>query len=276
MTLEFGKSIPMGDWKEGWRGKSGKDTVLFNADEALVGIDFLGRCPSHHRDTFCLECLPRLKEIVAAAQAVIDPEVPAVAEEISASSENLPEYIALVNPIAKNAFAMRLQKPTKMVARKPIYTTRNPEHKIPGLITVVKYVNRHQVCDCAHLRGFYVRLGDGLSSEYAKRFWDARLTFSVDGSRLIDQVRVGELLPKKEVVFQDTGDKNCLFLACAVSEVQEVDRKDFLGYMTPSGTTFLVELENIPGGGGLVHLEVGWNLPEYTTGGFKERKLEAL
>lgn len=274
MTLEFGKQVPVGDWKEGWKSKLGEDRVHFNGDEALVGIDFIERCPFHSKDVFCRSCLPRLMDVLAAAQQVIDPEVPAVAEKIS-GDKTFPEYIALVNPVAKNAFAVRLQDPVKLVARKPIYTTKDPTRGIPGPITVVKYVNKNQVCDCPHLRGFYVRL-EGASEEYARRFWDAKLTFQVDGDRLADRIPIHDLLSKKEILFKDEMKDGCLFLACAISKDTAegrpgpvVDRSDFLGYMTPNGSTFLVTLEDIPGGGGLVHLEVGWNLPEYTTRGFE-------
>lgn len=274
MSLEFRKQIPEGDWKEGWRSKVGKDSVLFNGDEALVGIDFIERCSFHSNNVFCRSCLPRLMEVLEAAQQVIDPEVSAVAEKVS-GAETFPEYIALVNPAAKKAFAMRLQNPVKVVARKPIYTTKDSARGIRGPITIVKYVNENQVCDCPNLRGFYVRL-DGASDEYARKFWDAKLTFQVDGERLANQIPIRDLLSKKEFIFKDEIKDGCLFLACTIAKDTAegrpgpvVDRSDFLGYMTPNGSTFLVTLEDIPGGGGLVHLEVGWNLPEYTTKGFK-------
>lgn len=279
MTIEFGKLKPQGDWKEGWNNMPAPSRVLFNADEALVGIDFIERCAAHGQDTFCRICLPRLAKVITAAERVIDPEVSAIAEELPAT-DDVPPYIALVNPIQKNAFAMKLFQNRRIVARKPIYTTKHPSMTLPPL-TIVKYVNSSKVCDCPHVRALSVLVEGDFTDEYRKSLGKAKLTFSIDGERVIDARPLGELLSQKETMFSRMkGDRCCLFEACGIGEKSALGEgpvangEDFLGYMTPNGSTFRVDLEGVPSGGGLVYVQVSWGLPEYTTGGMSHPKSE--
>lgn len=195
------------------------------------------------------------------------------------STKEFPKYIALVHRIAEKAFALKLQNPAKVVCKKTIETGYGSGHMMPFKVHL--YTSASNVCDAAYVRNFYVRFGDkSLPEEYARRFYTTLLSFLIEGEPVVPETSIRELLEKKEIVFADPGEKFTLLLACAIdyesarmdfgksrssTSDRPVDRSGFLGYMIPNGTVFEVKLEGVPCGGGPVDLEVGWDLPEYTT-----------
>lgn len=269
MTVEFGKTGPGPEWKEAWQNPATGDRILFHEMEALVGIDLSARCGSHSAGAFCRLCLPRVITAAEAAKGCIDPTVAAEAAEGPVAGA-FPEYLVLVNHMAKPpaGYTLRLHTSRRLTAIKPIYTTKDAKG-IAGPVSVVNHTTSCKVCDCHYVRGFDVRLADGTPAPYAKRFWESKLSFIIDGERLVDRMPIRRLLGKKEELFERKPSA-LLFSACEVQGTAEDGRAignpdQWLGYMLPNGTSISVELEDIPGGGGLIKLEVGWAMPLYTT-----------
>lgn len=249
-------------WKTAWHDGR-HSAVHINEDDGLVSVQ-LPPCEHHDGRSFCRHCMPRLAAASDAARRCLDPQAEPLLEEIKAEG-TWREFVALHNPIAKNAFAMRFDVAMKVSALKTIFTTKKDTGPFERL-KVVSYTTQSKVCDANHLRAFRVRLKDGPSEAFTKRLWDARLSFIVDGERLVDKVRLKDLLGMHEVVLsRPVPEKTCLFNAIGLTKGQQADDNDWLGYMCPNGTNISAEIEDVPSGGGLVQLEVSWDLVSYST-----------
>jgi hypothetical protein len=199
------------------------------------------------------------------ARRCLDPLAEAVVEEGKGEGE-FPEYIALVNPIAKNAFAMRFDGALRVTCTKMLYTTRRDGDPFPDAVSASRYTTQAKVCDAFHIRAFSVRLLDGSPSEYVRRLWAARLTLLVDGEALADGVPLKELLGMREYPIPRPVDgRRNLFDACLIDEEQNAIAEEWLGHMLPNGSEIEATVEGVPGGGGLVKLAVSFVLGRYTT-----------
>ncbi len=254
---------------DGWKGirhdeKHGDD-VFLHEEDAVAMIALSAMCESHAKGTFCLKCLPRLEAAAAAARGALDPEAPASVEEVPAQGD-LPEYLALVNPVAMNAFTMRLHCARKLLATKLILTSRRPEHGFDRPLWIIRHTTETLVCDAIYMRSFHVRLGDGVPEAYAKRLWEAKFSLSIDGETMVARRPLRELLSQKEIPLpRPVKGRTCLFDANRLKDDGEVDADGWIGYMLVNGTRIHAELDGISGGGGLVRIEIGWSFGLYTT-----------
>ena len=178
--------------------------------------------------------------------------------------------MALVNSMAENAFAMRYEETQTVVFRKPILTTKDPGPGFGYSLMLANYTTSSQVCNAYHLRAFKVRLQDGPKEEYIRKLWDAKLTFMVDGEKLVKEARFKDVLSKGEVVFEKKKG-SVLFHASTIDVIgtfgkpmQDLDVK-WSGYMLPNGSRLSVSLSGVPDGGGLVMIETQIDLASYTT-----------
>lgn len=259
---------------DGWKGvrhddKSGDD-VFLHEEDALAMVSLSAVCESHRKDSFCLRCLPRLEAAAAAARSALDPDAPALIEELPSESPEFPEYLALYNPIQKNAFAMRLDQPRKLSATKMILTSKRPDYVFERPVSIIGYSTESRVCDAIFLKAFHVRLEDGVPEAYAKRLWEAKFSLSIDGEPMVSGRPFRELLGRKEILLPRPVDgQTCLFAATAVKGPPdgpaEVYANDWLGYMLPNGTRIDAKLDGVPGGGGLIRIKIGWSFGMYTT-----------
>lgn len=238
--------------------------VMVNVDDALVMLKVSG-CDRHPKDTFCLECLPRLETAIQVARGALDPSGPASVEveELPTlpAEGGFPEYLALVNPIAKSAYTMKLAVAKKILSTKAILTSKDPFHVIKKPVVVAGYTSESSVRNASFLKAFHVRVGDGLPGDYVEDLLEARFSFTIDGEIMADGP-LREFVSQKEVVLKKS-DRVCLFHANSVKDKEATD--EWLGYMLPNGTRIEALLVGVPGGGGLVRIEVGWSFGTYTT-----------
>lgn len=274
---EFGRLAHGDDWKGEWSDPATGDRVVFHED-GLIGVDLAERCKDHAVTAFCPMCIKRLVAATEAARRCLDPEAPAV-HVVAPDKGEMPEFIALYNPIANHAFALRRERSLKVCATKSIYTTRQAgDENLPGPVTLVDHTTETRICDSQYVRGFTVRLGDGIPEADAKRLWEAKFSLSIDGELVTRQTPLRDLIQQKEITLEYA--KNCcLFPAHPFKEnpkisedarfpgvdLKTVDTSKFLGYMLPNGTKINATLADVPRGIGLVKIEVGWTYGSYTS-----------
>lgn len=191
------------------------------------------------------------------------------------AAEDLPKYIALVNPISTQAYAMRLDKPVQFTATKSIFTSKKEEHRFDWPIRVVDYSTEANVCDAAYMRAFRLRLGDGIPEGYTKRLWEALFSLEIDGEPMVKRRPLKELLGQKEILLpKPIPRKGCLFAAHTLKyeeleynllDKPEADPDKWIGYMLPNGTKIHASLDRVPAGGGLIKIEFSWTLGIYST-----------
>lgn len=266
------KNVQGPGWKNPWKDPKNNDNVFFNEDEAVVSVDLSKRCDSHTEESFCRHCLPRLVAAVDAARRCIDPKAEALVEYVVDAGGPWPPYIALVTPMirsgeaAPKAFAMKFNGSDRVMATKTLYTSKLDDYRFDGPVTLADYRTQSRVCDAKHIRAFSVRLKDGVSEAYARKLWEAKLSFMIDGEILVGKMFLKDLLGMKEFVFPRPMPDRCLiFDACALRDDQTTDPDKWLGYMLPNGSDIQVKLDDVPGGGGLIQIETSWHLANYTT-----------
>ena len=260
------------DFKNVWENVASGDKVSLDEVRALVRLEMAPPCSSHQKDVYCHSCLPRLVEALDFIRRVLDPH--ADIEILNHFQERSgPEYIALLNPTQKNAFAMRFDSASKLSAEKVLFTGTEPREDFKS-ITLAQHTTKVQVCDAHYIRAFSIRIKEGGTEEYLKRLWNASLTFEIDGEPLILKVKLKDALARREIEFPELQGGNVLFGAVGVKEGEAVggtgwdaDGNDWLGYMLPHRTEIKVTLENVPAGGGLIRIETAWKLELYTTKG---------
>lgn len=262
------KGSPGPEWKKAWTNPKTDDDLYLHEINAEVMIDLEERCKDHPENIFCHVCLPRLNAAGDAARSCLDPEAKAFCHEFD-GSEDSPEYIALVNHhpnTERKAYAMMRDGGLKLVFTKPILTTlkENSEFKTPLLLA--DYLTKSNVCDALYLRSFSVKLKDGISQKDATRLWGTRLSFNVDGEKLITDMPLREALGQKEIAFsRPIPEKSCLFGAHLMDEHQNAYPEKWVGFVLPNGSQILALLDGVRGGSGLVFLETSFTLFRYTT-----------
>lgn len=180
-----------------------------------------------------------------------------------------PPYIALVNPYRQLAYAMRFLDTRKLTFEKTIDASKDDALLNEPIAT---HITECSVCDAAYLRAFSVRLQDGVPEDYARRLWEAHLSFVVDGVRLVNRRPLREFLGIREFVIPPCPnllepENEILFYACALDDAQGTPKAlpdKWLGYMCPNQTVICVELKDVPKGGKF-SLIVNWELGIYTT-----------
>lgn len=261
------KGSPGPDWKHAWHDARTGDDVFLNEDEGQVLLDVGPRCVSHTETLYCHRCLPRLTAAADAARKCLDPKAEPF-EVMTFEKEEARPYVALFNPMQRpdaRAYAIRYDRTLSLSFAKPVLTTKHNNAVLPEPLVLADYLTRSQVCDAFFLSAFSVRLRDGVPEHYARRLWEARLTFYVDYTPLLKGVPFREILQKKEVELPRHPDE-VLFSAIQVDEKNfEADPSQWLGYILPNGSQIRITLDGVQGGGGLVFIETRLKLLSYTT-----------
>jgi len=202
-------------------------------------------------------------------RSALNSEVQASIKKFTCQGD-FPEYLALVNPVNHNAFTMRLDRSMKFLATKLIVTSKHAGRRLDRPLVVVHHTIQANVCDAIYLKSFHIRLGDGVPEAYAKRLWGARFSLSIDVEPMVASQPLRKLLGQKEVLLprRTIKDRTCLFHANRLKDDENVDEDGWIGYMLPNCTQIQAELDQVPEGGGLIRLEIGWSFGIYTT---KER-----
>lgn len=203
----------------------------------------------------------------AAQPMAIDAEATVIIKETRALK--FPGYLALFNHISKKAFRMRLDRPMKLSAMKLIPTTsQHADHVLDRPIVILQHRIESNFYDAIYLKAFQVRLGDGIPETFAKRLCEARFSLSIDGESIISEESLRGLLGREEILLP-VKERTLLFHAYEFKDgavdMDHVDMDHWVGYMLPNGTQILAELEQVPGGGGLIRLEIDWHYGIYTT-----------
>jgi hypothetical protein len=274
------KGSPGPEWKHVWKNAKTGDDVYLHEDDGAIFLDMADRGHEHPDGTYCHLCLPRLNVAGDAARKCLDPNASAFVEEISGKDDG-PQFLALVTGVQlqasgeKRAFTMRNDGGLKVISTKPLLTTKKDNKPFDYPIQLVDYVTQNQVCDASYLNAFSVRLKDGVPEHYARRLWEAKLTFEIDMEKLVKEVPFKEILQRKEIVLpKSIPDRSSLFSALSVTDPvgdAKADENEWLGYMLPNGTRIRVILEGVEGGGGLIFIETSFKLVRYTTKAMKQK-----
>lgn len=267
------KGSPGPEWKHAWKNAKTGDDLYLHEDDGSVFLDVADRGHEHPDGIYCHLCLPRLNALGDAARKCLDPKSEAFLETIPGTDDG-PEYIALVTPTQGNrsAYGMRRDSGIKIVSTKPLLTTKKDNNPFPDPIFLAEYRTKSLVCDATYIKSFSVRLKDGVPEHYARRLWEAKFTFEIDGEKLVKEAPFKEILQRKEIVLPEPiPDRSCLFDACEMNNPEgmlgktEVDASKWIGYILPNLSDIKATLDGVQGGGGLVFIETSWKLISYTT-----------
>jgi hypothetical protein len=174
-----------------------------------------------------------------------------------------PEYAALINPIACNAFAMRCEGRADIKARSSIATGNTLDQPNLGPFTILDTQTEDAVCDAKMFITPFVELWNDVTLDYGCRFVTSKLTFSIDGELVIQDSAINNhlLCPACLIARQPT-DRVGLLLGCECE-------LGLLGmcqmFFLPNGTKITATLADVPTGGGDLQLNAGVILAQYTT-----------
>lgn len=281
MTTQKGSPGP--EWKHAWKNAKTGDDLYLNEDDGAVFLDVADRGHDHPDGVYCHLCLTRFNALGDAALKCLDPKAEAFIETIPGTGDG-PEFLALVTfrkaqSDERSAYAMRIDGGVKIVSTKPLLTTKKDNNPFPDPVILADYTTKNMVCDANYIKSFSVRLKDGVPEHYARRLWEAKLTFEIDREKLIKEVPFKEILQRKEIVLPEPiPDRVCLFSACEVNDPEgllgktDVDASKWIGYVLPNLSEIRVTLDGVQGGGGLIFIETSWKLISYTT---KEKPAKA-
>lgn len=172
-----------------------------------------------------------------------------------------PEYAALINPIACNAFAMRCEGRADIKQTVTI-DTGNTDGQATQDLETMNYTTSSAVCDAKMFVLPYAELVTPVTPDYLGQFHTALFTFNIDGEKVIDQSAIQNhlLCPACLVAGQTTSS---VLLIAGVSE------DELLGgcqmFFLPNGTNLVANIENIPSGAGVLRINTGAILANYTT-----------
>lgn len=178
-----------------------------------------------------------------------------------------PEYAALINPIACNAFAMRCEGPNNLEQTLVVSTGTTPDEDPVDAVTL-DATTISQVCDAKLFVMPFIKLMTPVSPDYAGKFFLAKFTFSIDGENVINDSAVEHslLCPACQIAVQPspTGtdvDDVRIFVGSTQDELLGNCQMFFL----PNGTRLIANLNDIPTGAGDIRLNTGAVLANYTT-----------
>lgn len=173
-----------------------------------------------------------------------------------------PEYAALINPIACNAFAMRCEGRAD-VKQTVTVDTGSTEGSTLASLQTLNLTTTSQVCDAKMFVLPYIELVTPVTPDYLGQFHIAQLTFSIDGELVINQSSVQNhlLCPACLVAAQPTNQ--------GVQLIAGVSEDELLGgcqmFFLPNGTNLIATLTGIPSGAGTLRINTGAILANYTT-----------
>ncbi|HXX92354.1 MAG TPA: hypothetical protein VEN81_01895 [Planctomycetota bacterium] len=173
-----------------------------------------------------------------------------------------PEYAALINPIACNAFAMRCEGRADVKQTVTVDSTLTQGSTLNPLQTL-NFTTSSQVCDAKMFVLPYVELVTPVTPDYLGQFHIAQLTFAIDQELVINQSSVQNhlLCPACLVAAQPTNQ--------GVQLIAGVSEDELLGgcqmFFLPNGTNMIATLTGIPTGAGVLRINTGSILANYTT-----------
>lgn len=178
-----------------------------------------------------------------------------------------PEYAALINPIACNAFAMRCEGRSD-VEQTLVVDTGTTAGAAPIDVTSLDVTTSSQVCDAKLFVMPFVKLITPVSPDYAGQFFLSRFTFTIDGEKVVNDSAIEKhlLCPACQIAVQPSPDST------DVADVRYLlgEREDeLLGgcqmFFLPNGTRIIATISDIPSGAGSIRINTGAVLANYTT-----------
>lgn len=179
-----------------------------------------------------------------------------------------PEYAALINPIACNAFAMRCEGRNDIEQTLIVDTGTTPDGTPINAVTL-DAVTQSQVCDAKLFVCPFIKLLTPVSTDYAGKFFLSRFTFSIDGEQVVREsaVELHLLCPACQIAVQpspDTPDADAVRLLLGYSEDEIMGCCQM--FFLPNGTRIVATLAGIPTGApGSLRINTGAILANYTT-----------
>lgn len=173
-----------------------------------------------------------------------------------------PEYAALINPIACNAFAMRCEGRQDIEERRVVATGDSLDGPTVDAV-VLDTVIETPVCDAKMFILPFIKLLNCITPEYASRFYTSRFTFDIDGELVVNSSAVeNHLLCPACIVCSQPTTSFTMMIGCPCETA-------LLGtcqmFFLPNGTRIRATLEDIPSGGGDLNINTGAILVDYTT-----------
>jgi hypothetical protein len=173
-----------------------------------------------------------------------------------------PEYAALINPIACNAFAMRCEGRAD-IKQSVTVDTGVTAGLTPINVNTLDFVTQSAVCDAKMFVLPYVELVTPVTPDYLGQFHTARFTFNIDGEKVIQDSAIQNhlLCPACLVAAQPTN--------LGVLLIAGVTEDELLGgcqmFFLPNGTRLQANIVGVPTGAGVLRINTGAILANYTT-----------
>jgi hypothetical protein len=172
-----------------------------------------------------------------------------------------PEYAALINPIACNAFAMRCEGRAD-VKQSITVDTGVTAGGTPINVTSLDLTTSSAVCDAKMFVLPFVELVTPVTPDYLGQFQTALFTFSIDGELVVNNsaIQLHLLCPACLVAAQPTTETLLIAGVC---------EDELLGgcqmFFLPNGTRMIGTITGIPTGAGVIRINTGAILANYTT-----------
>jgi len=178
-----------------------------------------------------------------------------------------PEYAALINPIACNAFAMRCEGRND-IEQTLVVDTGSTADLTPLNVVSLDVTTSSQVCDAKMFVMPFVKLLTPVSPDYAGKFFLAKFTFSIDGEKVVNESAIEKHLicPACQIAVQPSPDSSD---AADVRLLLGEREDELLGqcqmFFLPNGTRIQGSITGIPTGAGNIRINTGAVLANYTT-----------
>lgn len=178
-----------------------------------------------------------------------------------------PEYAALINPIACNAFAMRCEGRSDIEQTLVVATGSTPGGT-PINVVSLDVTTQSAVCDAKLFVMPFVKLLTPVSPDYAGQFFLARFTFSIDGEEVVSDAAIEKLLlcPACLVAVQPSpasSDPSLVRILLGEREDELLGQCQM--FFLPNGTRIVATINGIPTGGGDLRINTCAVLANYTT-----------
>ncbi len=178
-----------------------------------------------------------------------------------------PEYAALINPIACNAFAMRCEGRNDVEQTLVVDTTASPGSTLAGIITL-DVTTSSQVCDAKMFVMPFVKLLTPVSPDYAGQFFLSRFTFSIDGEKVVNDSAIEKhlLCPACLIAVQPSpASSDATLVRLLLGEREDELLGQCQMFFLPNGTRIQATITGIPTGAGSLRINTGAVLANYTT-----------
>jgi hypothetical protein len=178
-----------------------------------------------------------------------------------------PEYAALINPIACNAFAMRCEGRAD-VEQSLVVDTGLTSGGTALNVTSLDTTTSSAVCDAKMFVLPFVKLLTAVSLDYAGLFFLARFTFSIDGEKVVNDSAIEKhlLCPACQIAVQPSPNST------TVADIRIIlgeGEDELLGgcqmFFLPNGTRIQATITGVPAGAGAIRINTGAVLANYTT-----------